>query len=282
MAFHFVPVGAVGQRHAGYERAQRGGEADKRHQRGDAHHQGQGEHGEHFVEADFADEAEHARHQVAHAHGNGQNGGDAHGGEHPAGLVGQKVGGVLAASVVVAGGQERQERQHRDGGHVLKQQDGKACLPAGRLHQIFFAIGLQHDGGGGERQNAAHGHAHLPAFADGYGDAGNRRHGEHHLQSAQPQELVPQLPQLLRRQLQTDQKQHHHHAEFGNVLDGFGFFTGQTQNRADGDTGHQIAQHRAQAQFFGNQYGGHGEGEVGEGVEQDGGHGRILGKWFLK
>ena len=106
MAFHFVPVGAVGQRHTGHECAQRGGEADERHQRGDAHHQGQGEHGEHFVEADFADEAEHARYQITYAHGNGQNGDNAHGGEHPAGLVGQKVGGVLAARVV-ADGQER-------------------------------------------------------------------------------------------------------------------------------------------------------------------------------
>ena len=151
MAFHFVPVGAVGQRHAGYERAQSGGEADERHQRGNAHHHGQGEHGEHFVEADFADEAEHTRHQITHTYGNQQNSGNAHGGEHPAGLVGQQIGGVRAAPVMVAGSQERQECQHRDSGHVLKQQNGKAGLSAGRSHQIFFAVGLQHDGGGGER-----------------------------------------------------------------------------------------------------------------------------------
>ena len=47
------------------------------------------------------------------------------------------------------------------------------------------------------------------------------RHGRQRqadLQPAQPQKFMAQLPQHFRREFQTDQKQHHHHAEFGNML----------------------------------------------------------------
>ena len=278
MAFHFVAERAVGQRDAGGEGAQRGRKADQRHQSGDADHQRQRENGKHLVQPVFADKAEHGRHQITHADHNHRHCAGTYQRVDPAGLGGEPVGKLVA--VVPAAGtafarkrQQRHQRHHRNRRHVLKQQHRKARLAAGRANQVFLGEGLQHDGGGGNRQNAADGHAGLPRFVKGHGDAGNRRHRQQHLQPAQAQKLVPQLPEHRRRQLEADEKHHHHHAELGNMLDAFRFFADKTEHRPDDDAGQQITQYRTQTQFLRNQYRPDGECEINKGVQQDVGHG---------
>ena len=274
VAFHFVAVGAVGQRDAGDERAQRGGEADEGHEGGDADDQREGEQGEHFAQAGFADEAEGGGHEVAHADDDDGDGGHAYEGGYPAGLSGQDVGGFVAVLRLGGGGaQEGQQGEHGDGGHVLKQQYGKARLTARRGQQVFLAEGLQYDGGGRQSQYAADCHADLPGLPQGDGQPGNGGQCQHDLQAAQPQEFVPQPPQHLRGKFQTDQKQHHDHAEFGHVLDGFGLFADQAEHRPDHDARHQVAEHRPQAQFLRGQNDGNGKRHVNEGVQQYFGHG---------
>ena len=147
-------------------------------------------------------------------------------------------------------GQERQKRQHRNGGNILKQQHRKACLPAGAAEQVFFAQGLQHNRGRGKRQYAARCHGHLPRLPQRHRRQRNHRHRGAHLQAAEPQKLVAQAPKHARRELEPDQKQHHHHAEFGHMLDFLRFTPHQPQRGADNHARQQIAEHRAQAQTF--------------------------------
>ena len=84
-------------------------------------------------------------------------------------------------------GNQRQERQHRDDGNILKEQHGKARLTAGAVQKAFFAQRLQDNRGGGERQYATGGYRHLPRLTEDEGEDGNGGDGAQHLQAAQPQ-----------------------------------------------------------------------------------------------
>jgi len=54
-------------------------------------------------------------------------------------------------------------------------------------------------------------------------------------------------------EFQTDEKQHHHHAEFCKMHDVFAFLTDETQDkRSDDDSAQKITENRTHPQFFGN------------------------------
>ena len=221
-----MPISAVCQRNPRHKRPQRRRQAHQRHQRGNAHHQKQREHRKHLAHTAFDDDAKHIRQQITHHQHNQQNRCHAHNRHNPTGLMRQQIASRMPAFPFFRNARSRQkrhQRQHRNRRHILKQQHRKPSLPTSRLHQLLLVIRLQHNRRGRQRQNTAHRHANLPFIAQSHRDARNRRHRKHNLQTTQPQQFMPQLPQHLRRKLQAHQKQHHYHTKFCNMLNRFRF-----------------------------------------------------------
>ena len=87
-------------------------------------------------------------------------------------------------------------------------------------------------------------------------------------------------PEGVRLQLQTDQEQHHDHAELGEVHDVLPLFADEPeQERADHDPGGEVAQDRAHAQFLRDGHAGHRGGEIDDGLEKGVGHGLSTRRW---
>ena len=63
------------------------------------------------------------------------------------------------------------------------------------------------------------------------------------LKSPEAQEAVSHPPEHARLELQADEKEHHDDAELGVVLQLARLVTDQSEDRADHDAGHQVAEH---------------------------------------
>lgn len=164
--------------------------------------------------------------------------------------------------------QQRQDRQDGDDGDVLEQQHGEGGAAALALHQFALLQALQHDGGGGERQDEADGQPLLPGQADEVGHAGQGRRGQQHLQPAGAEDRSLQLPQQRRPELKPDQKQHQHYPELGEVHHIF-LFTHQPQQEGTyDDARQQVTEHGAQPPALGQWHRDHRGREVDEGIEQ--------------
>lgn len=87
---------------------------------------------------------------------------------------------------------------------------------------------------------------------------------------AAPASIAAQLPQALGLQLQTDQKQHQDHAEFGEMEDVLHVGDQAQSPGADADAGGQVADDGAEAEFFGQWYGNDGGREVDKTVDKPG------------
>jgi len=195
--------------------------------------------------------------------------------QHYAGDGGHHQQAVLPAGEfrsAVAGdrgdGQQRQYRQYGDDGDVLEQQHRKAGAAALALHQPAFLQALQHDGGGGERQNEADGEPLLPGQPDEAGHPGQDGTGEQYLQAAGAEDGPLQLPQQRRAQLQADQKQHQHHSELGEVHHIFLLTHQPEQEGADDDARQQVAEHGTQPPALGQRHRDHRGTKIDQGVKQ--------------
>lgn len=79
----------------------------------------------------------------------------------------------------------------------------------------------------------------------------------------------PLVPERARLQFQSDEKQHHHDAEFRHMLQFRGFMPAhQTQNGSDQNTGREIAQHRAEPKPRRDRHRDHGRPEVDRRLKQ--------------
>ena len=166
-------------------------------------------------------------------------------------------------------GQQRQQRQDRNDRNILKQQHRKGGATALALHQLALLQALQHDGGGGERQNEANGQPLLQRQTDQVRHAGQSCRGKQHLQASGAEDRALQLPQEGRTQLKTDQKQHQHHAKLGEVHHILLLPHQPQQEGAYDDPRQQVAEHRAQPPALGQRHRDDGGGEVDKGIKQD-------------
>ena len=93
--------------------------------------------------------------------------------------------------------------------------------------------------------------ARLPTSAacQGQAEREQQRGAEQHLQRAAAEHGCAHGPQALGLQLQSDDEEHQHHAELGHVQDGGRVAPQRKTHWPDHDAGHQIAEHRAQAQL---------------------------------
>jgi hypothetical protein len=74
----------------------------------------------------------------------------------------------------------------------------------------------------------------------------------------------PEAPGI---EFQSDQKQQQHHAEFGKMQDVFDAADQAQPPGADGDTRHQVAQHRTQAESFGDRHRNHCSQQIHQRVQ---------------
>ena len=156
--------------------------------------------------------------------------------------------------------QHRHQGDQRDGGDVLKQQDGEghAAMRAGQL--LAFGQQLQAEGGGGQRQAEPQHHGH----GKGLVEAEQRHRADHqsrqqYLGQAHAEHRLAHDPETLGRQFQADDEQQQDYAHLGQVADAFRVANQAEYRGADQYPGQQVAEHCAQLQALGQwycQYGG--------------------------
>ena len=115
--------------------------------------------------------------------------------------------------------QQRQQRQHRNDRHVLEQQHGEARAPRRGLEQPALVQALQHDRRRRHREREARDEGALPREPEQHGGGADHEGRQHDLQAAEPEDRLAEIPQLLRLQLEPDEKQHHGDAELREVQD---------------------------------------------------------------
>lgn len=168
------------------------------------------------------------------------------------------------------------QRQHRYDGDVLKQQHGEARAAPLGLGQTLLVQRLQNDGGGGQRENQPDRDRNAPVHTEQEGAGGDEHRGDRDLQAAESEQAGTHLPQHPGLQLQPDQKQHHHDAEFREVLNLPRLGAHQPDDGPDQNAGDEIAEHRSQSQALGDGHGNNRGAEVDKGLKQESAHGSAL------
>ena len=167
-----------------------------------------------------------------------------------------------------ARGEQRQQGQDREDGEVLEQQHRKGRLAGGSLQLAALLQRLEHDGGGGERENhpRREGHARTEPERQSEGENGDGSEGE--LQAAEAEQLHAHAPQARRLQLEAHEEEHHHHTELGEVHHIARFFAHEVERvRADDDAGEKVAEHGTEAEAFREWHRHHGGKQVNERVQ---------------
>ncbi|MCY1238940.1 hypothetical protein D9M72_517010 [compost metagenome] len=150
-----MPVFRIGQQHAGQEGPQRHRQSDRIHHQRDADHQQQRKRGEHLAHVGARDKAQRRPNQVAAA--------DHHRADHRHRLhAGHPASGARTGAAGSLDGKQGQQRDHRDGGNVLEQQDAEAGGAGRRAEQVALGQRRQRDRGGRQRQAQAGDQRHLP------------------------------------------------------------------------------------------------------------------------
>ena len=198
IGFQRAAVFAVGQQHAGQKSAQRHRQADPLHQRSNADHQQQRGGGENLRGAAVGNPAQQRTQQQSPAQNDARNGGDdAQRFKQP---VRMGDGRVFAAD----GCQQRHQRQNRNRRHVLKQQNRKTGLAAGRAHQVALADGLKRNRGRGQGQTQRGHQRRRPFDAASYANAGQQRGATEQLHAAPAENRATQAPQAVRFEFQAN------------------------------------------------------------------------------
>ena len=228
LRFDLVAVFGIGEQHAGEERAERHRDADQIHDPRGADHDQQRGRREHLGRAGARSRAEHRTQQIAAADDDDRDREDhAQRGERTRAGVGRRM----------RHRERRDQREDRDRGDVLEQQDREA-EPAVRAGQLLaFGKDLQIDRRRRQRKAEADDHGAFPVEAERVRDAADREPGHDELQAADAEHRAPHDPQALRRKLQANHEQHQHDAKLGQLADLFGVAdqgdAGRPDQRAD-------------------------------------------------
>ena len=166
-------------------------------------------------------------------------------------------------------GQQSEDRDHRD---ILHQQHAEARLAPFGAHQVLFGQGLDDNGGGGQREDHPDRQRRLPGPVVDQRDAGDGERGQQHLSAAQPEQLAAHCPQPLRFEFQPDDEQHHHHAEFGEDLQGLDIHPQRREQRTDRHACEEISEHRAEPEPARQRDGDHAGDEDQESENEETGH----------
>ncbi len=152
-------------------------------------------------------------------------------------------------------GQQGHGGDQRNGCKVLEQQNGEGLATVGRTRFLPFGENLQAKGGGRQRKAGANdGRCVYRETKQVVARHADDQTAGQHLQQAGAKHLASHHPQSLRRQLQANDEQHQHHAEFGDGRHA-GRVTDEAQLlRPDHDARKQIAQHRAQLEPLGQRH----------------------------
>ncbi|MNF72346.1 hypothetical protein D3C84_543220 [compost metagenome] len=243
LRFQFVAVFGIRQQQTGEERAQCHRYADQIHQPRRADHHQQRGGGGNLRQTGAGDHTEHRSQQIPsadHHHGDAAQNAQA-----VVQILG-RGGGVIAA---------RQQRHHgdqRDRCDVLEQQNRECQTPMGAGQFLAFGQALQAEGRGGQCQaQPQHNRAVQRLAKHEQRHHANHRSGQQHLRQTDAKHRFAHHPQAARRQLQADDKQQQHHAEFGNMTDALRVADQPQYRRPDDHPGKQITQHRPELQALG-------------------------------
>ena len=238
VGLQLVPVGRVGEHHAGDKRAQCGRQAEQFHQRCAGDDREQGGKDEHLALAQVADQAEQRPQDEPPGEHQPDDGANRVEGQHPARRPAD-VRGVAAHR-----GDDGDQRHDRE---VLEQQDREGALaergakPPGRLEQ------RQDLRRGGKRQRQAERQRRGAGRAGRDPDQG--RDGEaaqYDLRQAENEDVVPHPPQPRRVQLQPDEEEQQHDAKLGDGEDALRIRHQLEHMRADQRASDEITQSGAQ------------------------------------
>ncbi len=193
--------------------------------------------GEHFAAAEARDDLERGPDDEAADDDDEQDGGDTFRGKQEA-----------ARPADLVGPEQRQQRDQRNDGEILEQQDRERAPSARTAQFSALAEPGEDDRRGGHRQAEPDDDRGLPGLTERDGDRGNRDSREQDLRAAQTEHRLAQRPQPRRLELESDQEQQQHHAQLGDVQRGFGVADEAEAPRADDRARGEIAEHRAQLQ----------------------------------
>ena len=235
------------EEHAREEGAERHRQAGSRHQLGDADDEEEGEGGEELAQVRARDEAKRRCGEVApdddHARDRGRGDPEA----HP-----QRI---RIRTLDMA--DEGDERDQRNRGEVLEQQDAERRPARRRVELLAVAHRLGGDRSGREREREAADERGLPVHAPGE----ERGHEDHaargELDRAAAEEGAAHAGEPARLELEADHEEHQHDAELGEVLRGGNVADEVQPPRADQSAGREVAEDRADAEARGERHADH-------------------------
>jgi hypothetical protein len=144
---------------------------------------------------------------------------------------------------------EQAEEQHqRDHGEILEQQHRERGLAARGRQQVLLGERGEPDRGRGHREAHAGDHADDQGLLEKQRDYGHGGNGEHDLDCAQAEDRAPHRPHALRVELQAEQEQQQHDAEFGELQHRVRIRDQPQAPRPDRHTRDEVAEHRAQSE----------------------------------
>ncbi len=228
ICFDLVAIFGVGEQRAGDERAKRRRQPHLLHEKRNTDDRQQGRRG----------------HRLAHAHGGDklikplqqETPHDNHGGN---GENGETRAAEIHAGLLAAQGEQRRQRDQRDGGEVLEQQH-RECEPPVPGRQLTLLLqNLQGEGGRGERKRKTDEERLSQCEAEDEADSGKNQGRQNELRGTQSEDGGPHRPETNGTQLEADDEQKQDDAElaeFQNFLDMFESVEGAEYVRPDYDT----------------------------------------------
>ena len=168
------------------------------------------------------------------------------------------LSGEVAA--VAAARQHRHQHQQRRDREVLQQQRGEAQAADRRGEAFALGEHRNDDRGRRQRQSRADRRRRRGRPAERVGDEPQRQRGDDQLAEAEFEHQPAHALDALERQFEADGEQQHDDAEFGQPVDRLDVGQGERgkdgralgelaeAERAEGDAGEQVAEHRADAQ----------------------------------
>ena len=186
VSFQLVPVRGFRQEHAGEEGAHGGGKPAELHPPGRAQHEQQGGRRHHFARAGRSKNAEHRIEQIAARKDEAENAAKADS---------DALQALHEGDVPAPGREERDQRQQRHNGEILKQQNRHHLLAA-RLGKVAPLLKHLHDdGGGGEDKARARNQRGLGRIAERDPYPGEEQHADANLDEAEPENVLAHRPE---------------------------------------------------------------------------------------
>ena len=207
VGLELVPIFAVGEQHAGDERAERHGQADHIEQQRGADDDEQGRGREGFLRSRVGHEPQGGAQQIAPEQDRAHDRGD---------RTADRLPRQLALSAC------REQRQNEQRGHdreVLEQQHGERAAAVACVE--FAALGqhLQDQRGRRQRQREADDERGRPRLTEQPCRAGDRKRGQQYLCGSHAEHGMSHDPEARRLQLEPDHEQQQHDAELGEMQD---------------------------------------------------------------